>query len=156
MGTTAGDRSAGAGGLRPDAVRREAQRLVSTGFAALSAAANRIGARARARGGPIATGYDALGDMLFGPAGRHRVATDAEECCRCPVCRVIAAARRPDPVMVGRLATGVGRLAEQVARAAGTLAAVVAPPQGPSAGTTGRGDRDAGVDPWAAATGAAA
>lgn len=54
----------------PDAeasARAEAERLVSTGLAALSMAADRIGAPTRERGGPAAASFDALGDMLFGP-----------------------------------------------------------------------------------------
>jgi hypothetical protein len=63
--------------------REEAERLVATALAALSVAAN-------------------------GTAG---FATGSAECCVCPVCKAIAAARDPDPEFAERLATGVGDLA---------------------------------------------
>jgi hypothetical protein len=63
--------------------REEAERLVATALAALSVAAN-------------------------GTAG---FATGSAECCVCPVCKAIAAARDPDPAFAERLATGVGDLA---------------------------------------------
>jgi hypothetical protein len=153
----------------PDIVRAEAERLVATGLAAVSMAADRIGAPTRERGGAAAASFDALGDMLFGPAGhrRHSVANDSPECCRCPVCRVIAAARQPSPTFAERLANGVGALAEgtaRVLRGAATLsgaganrgaeaeatdvasggASAARPEPGPPA--------QAAPDPWAAAT----
>jgi hypothetical protein len=136
------DMSAGANHVPdPDSVREEAERLVAAGLAAVSMAADRIGAPARERGGAAAAGFDALGDMLFGPSAhrRHTVATDSEACCRCPVCRVIAAARRPDPDLAERLATGAGDVAEGAVR---LLRTVVGDDHG------GR-DRD---DHWSAAT----
>jgi hypothetical protein len=75
--------------------REEAERLVAAGLAALSMAAQ-------------------------SPAG---FATGSAECCVCPVCKAIAAARDPDPQFAERLATGVGDLATGVAsilRAFGT------------------------------------
>lgn len=63
--------------------REEAERLVATALAALSVAAN-------------------------GTAG---FATGSAECCVCPVCKAIAAARDPDPEFAERLATGVGDVA---------------------------------------------
>lgn len=99
------------------AARQEAERLVAAGIAAVSLAADRIGAPSRPRGGAAAAGFDALGDLLFGPSyRRHSIANDSPECCRCPVCRVIAAARRPDPDLVERLTTGVGDVVETAAR----------------------------------------
>lgn len=117
MSTPTGSADAGA-------ARQEAERLVAVGMAALSMAADRIGAPARERGGAAAAGYEALGDLLFGPSPyrAHRVANGAPECCRCPVCRVIAAARRPDPALVERLATGAGNLAEGAVRMARMVA----------------------------------
>ena len=110
--------------LDPASAREEAERLVAAGLAAASIAADRIGRPARERGGPAAAGFDALGDMLFGPAGhrRHSVANDSPECCKCPVCRVIAAARRPDADVAERLATGAGNVAEGLARVLGRFA----------------------------------
>lgn len=129
------------------AARREAERLVVTGLAAVSAAAERIGAPTRQRGGAAAAGFDALGDVLFGPSPRqHRVANDSPECCHCPICRVIAAARRPDPAMAERLATGVGDLAEGTARLLRNLS-------GPASQAGPRHDHaGADEDPWTAAT----
>jgi hypothetical protein len=75
--------------------REEAERLVATALAALSVAANST------------AGF----------------ATGSAECCVCPVCKAIAAARDPDPAFAERLATGVGDLAVGLAgvlRAFGT------------------------------------
>jgi hypothetical protein len=75
--------------------REEAERLVAAGLAALSMAAQST------------AGF----------------ATGSAECCVCPVCKAIAAARDPDPQFAERLATGVGDLASGVAsvlRAFGT------------------------------------
>ena len=162
----------------PEVVREEAERLVAAGLAAVSMVADRIGAPARQRGGAAAAGYDALGDVLVGPADRrHSVANGSEECCRCPVCRVISAAREPDPDVAEKLATGVGTLAGGAARIARGVAGAVgsvwparpepagspadrpAGDQTPGVGdlTPGVGERRSGVedDPWAAATAAA-
>jgi len=150
-------------------VREEAERLVAAGLAAVSMVAERIGAPTRQRGGAAAAGYDALGDMLFGPAHRrYSVANGSEECCRCPVCRLISAARDPDPDVAEKLATGVGTLAGGAARLARGVAGAVESvwPARPPAGSPV--DRPAGAqkvevrdarpddDPWAAATAAAA
>jgi hypothetical protein len=143
-------------------VRDEAERLVAAGLAAVSMAADRIGAPTRERGGAAAAGFDAIGDALFGPSShrRHSVATDSEECCRCPVCRVISAARQPDPDLAERIATGVGDLAEGAVRMLRTLAAAGTGARsgagdsarsGAAAGMAGSGER-AADDPWAAAT----
>lgn len=76
--------------------REEAERLVATALAALSMAANST------------AGF----------------ATGSAECCVCPVCKAIAAARDPDPDFAERLATGVGDLAVGLA---GVLRAFGAP-----------------------------
>jgi hypothetical protein len=138
----------------PDPVRTEAERLVATGLAAMSMAADRIGAPTRERGGAAAASFDALGDMLFGPAGhrRHNVANDSPECCRCPVCRVIAAARQPSPIFAEKLANGVGSMAEgaaRVLRGVAGAAGATRPAPGPAAGPA---PAPAEPDPWAAAT----
>jgi hypothetical protein len=41
--------------------------------------------------------------------------TGSAECCVCPLCKVIAAVREPDPEFVERMATGAGDLAAGVA-----------------------------------------
>jgi len=155
---------AGTGGPDPDAVRTEAERLVATGLAAVAMAADRVGAPTRERGGAAATSFDALGDMLFGPAGhrRHSIANDSPECCRCPVCRVISAARNPSPDFAERLATGVGSMAEGAARvlrgvagAAGTVhdpGAARDPGPAPEPDPWAAATAEPGPDPWAAAT----
>jgi hypothetical protein len=142
---------AGSGRPAPDSARVEAERLVAAGLAALSMAADRIGAPARERGGAAAAGYDVLGDMLFGPSGhrRHRVANDSPACCRCPVCRVISAVRQPDPEVAERLATGVGNLAEGTARLLRSIAGGSAPPGSARPDPPGSTPPP---DPWAAAT----
>lgn len=115
-------------GPPPSAARHEAERLVAAGLAALSVAADRIGAPERERGGPAAAGYDALGDLLFGRTHQHHeVANDSSACCRCPVCRLISAAREPDPAVAERLATGAGTLAEGAARVLRTVAGAAGP-----------------------------
>jgi hypothetical protein len=143
----------------PGTARAEAERLVAAGLAALSMAAERIGAPTRERGGAAAAGFDALGDVLFGPSGhrRHSVANQSPECCRCPVCRVISAAREPDPRVAERLATGVGNLAEGVARLLRTAVAGWPPPASPArpaspASPAGPARPEPEPDPWAAAT----
>lgn len=75
-----------------DPVRDEAERLVAAAIAALSLAARGI-----PRGGarPFATG--------------------SEECCVCPICRLIASMRDPNADLAERLATGAGDLASGVA-----------------------------------------
>jgi hypothetical protein len=74
----------------PGSVREEAERLVASVLAAASVAARDLGAP-------------------------HKVATDDRECCVCPLCRVIAAVRDPDPEFAEKLATGVGDLAAAAA-----------------------------------------
>jgi hypothetical protein len=147
---------AGTGGPDPDAVRTEAERLVATGLAAVAMAADRVGAPTRERGGAAATSFDALGDMLFGPAGhrRHSIANGSPECCRCPVCRAISAARNPRPDFAERLATGVGFMAEGAARVLRGVAGVAGTVRDAGAGRdAGRGPGPAPEpDPWAAAT----
>jgi hypothetical protein len=159
----------GVGTPEPDLVRAEAERLVAAGLAALSMAADRIGAPARERGGAAAAGYEALGDMLFGPSAhrRHSVANGSPACCRCPVCRAIAAARDPDPEVAEKLATGVGMLAEGAARLLRGVAGAwpapapeTRPAPEPAAETRPepvpepepRPAPDPDLDPWAAAT----
>ena len=42
-------------------------------------------------------------------------ATGSDECCVCPVCRAIAAARQPNPRVAERIASGAGDLAQGLA-----------------------------------------
>lgn len=71
----------------PGTARQEAERLVATVLAAATMAAN----------------------------ANPQFSTGSAECCVCPLCRVIAAVRDPDPEMVERLATGAGDLAAGMA-----------------------------------------
>ena len=95
----------------PGSARQEAERLVAALLAAATMAAN----------------------------ANPRLSTGSAECCICPLCRVIAAIRDPDPAVVERLATGAGDLAEGVA----SFLRNVASPSSESA------------DPWHRATTAA-
>ena len=104
--------------------RDEAERLVATALAALSMAANST------------AGF----------------ATGSAECCVCPVCKAIAAARDPDPDFAERLATGAGDLAVGLA---GILRAFGAPSGArsrSSAGAAGSSDSTEDSDVWRAAT----
>lgn len=67
----------------PGTAREEAERLIAAALAAATLAAN---------------------------ANPHW-STGSAECCVCPLCKVIAAVRDPDPEFVERLATGAGDLA---------------------------------------------
>jgi hypothetical protein len=77
-------------------VREEAERLVASVLAAASVAARGFG----------------LPHDRTGPGG---VSTGDNECCVCPLCKVIAAVRDPSPDLAERLATGAGDLAAGVA-----------------------------------------
>jgi hypothetical protein len=71
----------------PASARQEAEKLVAAVLAAATIAAN----------------------------ANPQVSTGSAECCVCPLCKVIAAVRDPDPEMVERVATGAGDLAAGVA-----------------------------------------
>lgn len=71
----------------PGTARQEAEKLVATVLAAATMAAN----------------------------ANPQFSTGSAECCVCPLCKVIAAVRDPDPEMVERLATGAGDLAAGMA-----------------------------------------
>jgi hypothetical protein len=85
--------------VRQDPVRDEAERLVAAAVAAVSMAARTI-----PRSGP------------------HAVATGSDDCCVCPLCRVISVMREPSAEFTERLATGAGDLATAVAGVLRTLA----------------------------------
>jgi len=80
----------------PGSVREEAERLVASVLAAASVAARGLGQP-----------HDRTG-----PGG---LSTGDDECCVCPLCKVIAAVRDPSPYLAERLATGAGDLAAGVA-----------------------------------------
>jgi hypothetical protein len=109
----------------PTSAREEAERLVATVLATMSSGA------------------------LFG-AARGPVATGSDECCVCPVCRVIAAMREPNPEFAERVATGAGDFAAGVASLLRSLA--TPPPPDPETTPPDSGSRDDGEDVWHAAT----
>ncbi|MGE5830669.1 MAG: hypothetical protein ACM30G_20215, partial [Micromonosporaceae bacterium] len=91
--------------MTTDPVREEAERLVAAAIGSLAMAARGFSTFAREAthgSGPAA-----------GRSGGF--ATGSDECCVCPICRVIAAMREPDPDLSERLASGAGDLAAAVA-----------------------------------------
>jgi len=74
-------------------------------------------------------------------------ATGSAECCVCPVCKAIAAAREPNPDLAGRLADGAGEIAVGVANMLRAFAGAGQPTPPPAERTA-----PAGGDVWAAAT----
>lgn len=56
-----------------------------------------------------------LGSASVAAEGLDGWATGSAECCVCPVCRAIAAARQPNPNIAERLASGAGDLAQGLA-----------------------------------------
>jgi hypothetical protein len=84
-------------------------------------------------------------------------ATGSDECCVCPVCRAIAAARQPNPNIAERLASGAGDLAQGLAGmlrafSGGFPGSSQSAPSSPSGSTSTATDED----PWHTATRAAA
>ncbi|MEU8074132.1 hypothetical protein AB0B31_01695 [Catellatospora citrea] len=127
--------------ISPGTAREEAERLVAAVLAAATLAAN---------------------------ANPH-LATGSPECCVCPLCKVIAAVRDPDPELVERVATGAGDLAAGLAsflRSVSThrpgdaawrdaTAHPGTPAEGEAAAAGRRGAEDDGTGPAAAAPPAA-
>jgi len=83
----------------PSSARQEAEKLIAALLAAAAVAAN---------------------------ANPHW-STGSRECCACPLCKVIAAVRDPDPEMVERVATGAGDLAAGMASFLRHVASPAAP-----------------------------
>lgn len=115
----------------PTSAREEAERLVATVLATVSS-----------------------GSFFGAGPARGPVATGAPECCVCPVCRVIAAMRDPNPEFAERVATGAGDFAAGVAS---LLRSLATPPTSSDEGaressTADSGSRDDGEDVWRAAT----
>lgn len=109
----------------PTSAREEAERLVATVLATVSS-----------------------GRLFGAPAGP--VSTGSAECCVCPMCRVIAAMREPNPEFAERVATGAGDFAAGVASLLRSLS--TPPPSGSESATPGAGSGDDGEDVWHAAT----
>ncbi len=154
--------------------REEAERLV----AAVLAMAGGKGQDENPGGTSAALrdGLGNLGDTLTGlvnqitgapegqePAGRHTTygwSTGSRECCVCPICRLIAGTRDPNPNTAERLATGAGDMAMGVAslmRGLSAVTSVVKPIVMPPAKPAARPSRPAASPPdpdtaWSAAT----
>lgn len=95
-----------------------------------------------------------LGSASVAAEGLSGFATGSAECCVCPVCRAIAAAREPNPQVAERLASGASDLAAGVAnllRAFSGSFPGASRPSGPSTSTSTSTDDD----PWHTATRAA-
>jgi hypothetical protein len=102
-----------------DDIRNEAERLVAAAIAAVSLAARGLGVPGGRAGG---------------------FATGSAECCVCPVCRVIAAMRDPNPDLAEKLSSGAGDLAASVANLLRTLSHTGGPERGGDAQTASEGD----------------
>jgi hypothetical protein len=87
-----------------------------------------------------------LGSASVAADGLRGFATGSAECCVCPVCKAIAAARDPNPEFAERLASGAADLASGLA---GVLRAFSRAAQ---SAPTGFGGGSAEDDPWRAAT----
>jgi hypothetical protein len=77
----------------PGSPAQEAERLVVSALAAVSLATK---------------------GWLAGRPEGHRVATGADECCACPVCRTLTVLADPSPELVERIATGAAEVATGV------------------------------------------
>lgn len=113
----------------PTSAREEAERLVATVLATVSS-----------------------GSLFGAGPAQGPVATGSAECCVCPVCRVIAAMRDPNPEFAERVATGAGDLAAGVASLLRSLSSPPAPRSAPEPPVSDSGSRDDEEDVWRAAT----
>ncbi len=156
----------------PGSARDEAERLVATvlAMAGSSGARDQVGGGLSALAETLTRAVDRIASAGTGghePAAGARGgwATGSAECCVCPVCKAIAAARDPSPATVVRLASGAGDIATGVASLMRSLSSMAGqrpkaaprpapPPPGPaetwSAATRAPANRPS--DAWAAAT----
>jgi hypothetical protein len=143
----------------PRSPREEAERLVASLLGAASTAIQGAQARQQIRelrdladrflSNTFPRGEQAAPPPPPPPApdpapARPAIATGSPECCVCPLCRVIAALRDPNPEFAERLATAAGDVATGltgVLRAFGTA-------------TSGESRPAGTADPWRAATNA--
>jgi hypothetical protein len=93
-----------------------------------------------------------LGSASVAAEGLSGFATGSAECCVCPVCRAIAAAREPNPQVAERLASGAGDLAAGVASMLRAFAGNFPGASRPAGTSTATSTDD---DPWHTATRAA-
>jgi hypothetical protein len=102
-----------------------------------------------------------LGSASVAADGLSGWATGSDECCVCPVCRAIAAARQPNPNVAERLASGAGDLAQGLASVLRAFSggfpgsSSQSAPSGSSA-PAGSTSTATDEDPWHVATRAAA
>ena len=115
-----------------------------------------------------------LGSASVAAENLRGFATGSAECCVCPVCKAIAAAREPNPQVAEKIASGAGDLASGVASFLRTMARAASDIAGSAGaggsrgagGSAGTGDQagrggsgfagTAAEDPWHTATRAAA
>jgi hypothetical protein len=142
--------------------RDEAERLVATALAAAQLAAKGLGsARNSAQTLQALSG---LADRFLGTPGSdarsapgrsgYTFANGSPECCVCPVCRMIAALREPNPEFTDRLASGASDLAAGIAGVMRAFAATRPPADGMAwtdDDLDGEVDPSA-PDPWRSAT----
>jgi hypothetical protein len=122
----------------PATAREEAERLVATAIGAATMAARQVGRTRRGPGESLPGALGPLADALYDTArsalgfghnpSDYKVANGSPECCVCPVCRVIAAMRDPNPETAERLATGAGDLAAGVASFLRSVTGTDSPP----------------------------
>lgn len=92
-----------------------------------------------------------LGSASVAADGLQGFATGSPECCVCPVCKAIAAAREPDPDFAERLASGAADLASGLAGVMRAFSKVASGAAGAAAGAAGGGSAG-DPDPWHTAT----
>jgi hypothetical protein len=113
-----------------------------------------------------------LGGASLAADGLSGWATGSDECCVCPVCRAIAAARQPNPNVAERLASGAGDLAQGLASVLRAFSSGFPGSSGSSSGSSSSGSSGSSPsgssapagstttatdeDPWHVATRAAA
>ena len=85
-----------------------------------------------------------LGRASVAAESLHGFATGSAECCVCPICRAIAAARDPNPDFAERMATGAADLASGLASALRAFSGMTRPPRAPDSAAAG--------DPWRTVT----
>jgi len=134
------------GGDSPWTAAGAASGTTASGAAGTGAPPPQAGTASGAAGTGAASGTTEAGapppEAGTAATGGARFATGSAECCICPLCRLIAALRDPNPDFAERVAAGAGDLANGVAsalRAFAGAAATIRPESG----------RD---DPWRAAT----
>jgi hypothetical protein len=89
-----------------------------------------------------------LGSASVAAEGLQGFATGSPECCVCPVCKAIAAAREPNADLAERLASGAADLASGLAGVMRAFSKVASGAAGAASGAAPAGESD----PWHVAT----